>query len=72
MFDSDKAGQEAALECAEALPIGMAKIANLGSYKDASEALVDGNAKAIMDAIWQAREYRPDGIVSASDRKSVV
>lgn len=72
MFDNDKAGQEAALECAEALPIGMAKIANLGSYKDASEALVDGNAKAIMDAIWQAREYRPDGIVSASDLRETI
>jgi twinkle protein len=72
MFDGDAAGQEAALECAEALPIGMARIANLGPYKDASEALVAGETRAIIDAIFQAREYRPDGIISTSDLRDTI
>lgn len=72
MFDGDAAGQEAALECAEALPIGVARIANLGPYKDASEALVAGETRVIIDAIFQAREYRPDGIISTSDLRDTI
>ncbi len=38
MFDQDEAGQKAAIECAEALPIGKVKIAKL-QYKDVNDAL---------------------------------
>ena len=71
-FDNDGPGLEAAIACAEAMPIGLCKIASMAEYKDANEALVDGNAKAVIDAIWQAREYRPDGIVSAVDLRDVI
>ena len=70
-FDQDEAGQQAAKECAEALPIGKAKIAKL-SYKDANEALVANQPQAIINAIWQAKEYRPDGIVSSNDLRSTI
>lgn len=66
MFDQDEAGQKAALECAEALPVGKVKIAKL-AYKDANEALQKGAESEIIDAIWRAKDWRPDGIVSSSD-----
>ena len=72
MFDNDEPGREAAIECAEALPIGLAKIANLGEHKDANEALVKGDAKTVIQAIHQARDYRPDGIVAAADLREVI
>ena len=70
-FDQDEPGQLAAKECAEALPIGKAKIAKL-AYKDPNEALVANQPQAIINAIWQAKEYRPDGIVSSNDLRSII
>jgi len=72
MFDNDEPGREAAIECAEALPIGLCKIANLGEHKDANEALIQGDAKTVIQAIHQARDYRPDGIVAAADLRDVI
>ena len=71
MFDQDEAGQKAALECAESLPIGKVKIAKL-PHKDASECLQKGEGKAIIDAIWRAKEWRPDGIVSSADFRDII
>ena len=71
MFDDDEAGRKAAVECAEALPVGRVKIARIPQYKDANEALVDGQDKLIIDAIWSAREWRPDGIVHFKDLSKV-
>jgi len=72
MFDNDEPGREAAIECAEALPIGLCKIANLGEHKDANEALLAGDAHTVIQAIHQARDYRPDGIVAAADLREVI
>ena len=66
MFDQDEAGQKSALECAEALPVGKVKIAKL-AHKDANEALQQGAEAEIIDAIWRAKDWRPDGIVSSSE-----
>jgi len=71
MFDQDDAGQKAAIECAEVLPIGKVKIAVL-PHKDANECLVKGEAGAIINAIHQAADYRPDGIVQMSDMRETV
>ena len=71
-FDNDEPGRTAAIECAEALPIGLCKITYLSEYKDANEALVNGDAAAIIQAIFQAKEYRPDGIISALDLRDVI
>ena len=71
MFDQDSAGKKAAQEVAEALPVGKSKIASL-PYKDANDALVNGDAKAIITGIFQAKEYRPDGIVAATDFRDVI
>jgi twinkle protein len=62
-FDSDPAGRKAAEEVASIIPPGKAKIATLASYKDASEALQANDTDAIRKAIWDAKVYRPDGII---------
>ena len=71
MFDMDEAGQSAAREVAELLPLGKAKIARL-PCKDANECLAQGKTAEVVNAIFQAREYRPDGIVSAADLREEI
>lgn len=63
MFDMDDAGREAAIECAELLPPGKAFIANL-PLKDPNEMLQAGRRRELLDAMWGAKAYRPDGILS--------
>lgn len=66
MFDMDEPGQEAAKECAALLPVGRAKIATL-SMKDPNELLKAGKADEIVQAMWNAKEWRPDGLLSFDD-----
>ena len=69
-FDNDEAGRKATEEAASVLPPGKCKIASLqGDYKDASDALTANDSQAIREAIWNAKPYRPDGIV---DGKSLL
>ena len=70
-FDMDEVGQKAALAVAEALPVGKAKIAYLPA-KDANACLMEGKSKEFTDAIFQAKEFRPDGIKSAQDYRDVI
>lgn len=67
MFDMDEPGRAASVECAKLLPPGKAKIASLNNAKDPNELLTAGRNTEIIDAIWGASVYRPDGIVSAVD-----
>jgi twinkle protein len=62
-FDNDEAGRKAAEDAAGVLPPGKTKIARLEEYKDASDALQVNDTEAIRRAIWDAKPYRPDGIV---------
>ena len=66
MFDMDEAGQQAAKVCAQVLTPGKAKIASL-PLKDANEMLVQGKSKELISAMWEAKTFRPDGIVSGDD-----
>lgn len=63
MFDMDEPGQKAAAECAELFTPQKAKLAKL-PLKDANDLLKANRGKEIVDAIWAARPFRPDGIVS--------
>lgn len=63
-FDMDKAGREAATECALLLSPGKAKIAHL-PRKDANECLVRGEGEAVVSAMWGAKTYRPDGVIDS-------
>ena len=66
MFDMDEPGRKACEDCAQILPIGRAFIASLPS-KDPNECLQQGKAKEVIQAIWNAKPYRPDGIVAGAD-----
>ena len=71
MYDLDEVGQKAAVACAELLPPGKAFIAYLPA-KDANECLMQGKSADVIQAIFQAREYRPDGIRSAHDFRNII
>ena len=66
MFDMDDVGRKAAVEAAAVLTPGKAYIAEL-PLKDASDMVVAGRSKELVDAAWGARAYRPDGIVGVDD-----
>lgn len=66
MFDMDDPGRKACEDCAKILPLGKAYIANL-PLKDPNECLKAGRSSEIISAIWNAKPYRPDGIVSGQD-----
>lgn len=66
MFDMDKPGRKAVEECAPLFSPGKCKVAML-SMKDPNELLLAGRGQEIVTAIWQAKEYRPDGIIDGSE-----
>jgi twinkle protein len=63
-FDQDEPGKKAAKAVAELFQPGQAKIARL-PLKDANEMLVAGKTKELLNCLWDAKVYRPDGIVDA-------
>lgn len=68
MFDMDEPGRQAVKEVSGLLPPHKLKIATL-PLKDPNECLLAGKPDDIITAVWQAKEYRPDGIVNAKDLK---
>jgi twinkle protein len=70
-FDSDEHGQEAAKECSLLLSPGKALIASL-PLKDANEMVVTGRGKQLVDCIWKAKVFRPDGVVPGEELWDVV
>lgn len=66
MFDMDEPGRKAIEECCRVLPPGTAFVANL-PCKDPNDCLQKGKSKEVIQAIWNARLYRPDGIVSGEE-----
>lgn len=65
LFDQDEQGQKAALAVAKLLPPGKAHIATL-PLKDANDMIKAGREAELRKACWDAKPYRPDGIVNAS------
>lgn len=67
-FDMDEQGQNSARAAAAQLSPGKAFIAPLPlAFHDANDMLVAKKAEALMSAIWGAKEWRPDGIVTFAD-----
>ena len=62
LFDQDDAGKAGALECAKVLSPNKAKIATM-PLKDANEMLLAGKTKELIDCVWSAKAYQPDGII---------
>lgn len=71
MFDMDEPGKAAAAECAELFEPGKCKIAAL-PMKDPNELLQAGREQDIITAIWNAKEYRPDGLVNVIDLREEI
>lgn len=65
-FDNDEPGRKAATAVAELLTPGKAKIVHV-EEKDANEMLQAGKVKEIVNACWEAKTYRPDGIISGEE-----
>lgn len=64
-FDNDEAGRGAADKAKKLFSPGKCYITWAPEgYKDASDLLQAGKGKLIIDAIWGAKQYRPDGIVT--------
>lgn len=66
MFDNDEAGQAAIDEAALVLKPGKVKVARL-PLKDANDMLQAGRGGDVIRAIWNAEDYRPDGIKEVDD-----
>lgn len=66
MFDNDEAGIKASKEVSSLLKPNQAYIAQLQA-KDPSELMMTGRGSEIISAFWDAKEYRPDGIVRGTD-----
>lgn len=65
-FDNDEPGKKASIECAKLLSVNKGKIANL-PLKDANEMLLNKKSKQLIDCIFSAKPYRPDGIIAGKD-----
>jgi twinkle protein len=71
-FDDDDVGRKAARECALLLTPGKAKLARVSGFKDANEAYTEGQGAKVIDAVYGAKAYRPDGVVLGADLWDVV
>jgi twinkle protein len=64
-FDNDEQGREAVNAAKVLLPPGKCWITWAPEgFKDASDLLQAGKSAKIIDCIWGAKQYRPEGIVS--------
>lgn len=66
MLDNDEAGQAAVQDICSLLPPGRVKIATL-PLKDANEMLKAGRGNEVVEAFWNSKVYRPDGILTLKD-----
>lgn len=70
MFDSDEPGREAARAAAEVLG-PRARIAELPG-KDPNDMLASGQTKELIDAMWRALPFRPEGIKDLASLREAV
>jgi twinkle protein len=64
-FDDDEPGQNAIEECAKLLPPGKVRVMKYDGYKDANELFLK-DSKRLMQCIYDAEKWRPDGILSGT------
>lgn len=70
MFDMDEPGR-AASEAAARVIGSKSRIATL-PLKDANEMLVEGRVEELVNAMWRAEQYKPEGVVSLESLKAKV
>ena len=71
MFDTDEAGMKASVEVANILPVKKCYIAKVQG-KDANELLQQGKGQKIIDSIFEAKHYTPQGIIEGVDTKDLL
>ena len=64
--DTDEAGQKAQKELAKIIGYHKCKVA-AGKLKDASDLLTTSGYKAVMEAVWNASQYNPQGILTSKE-----
>lgn len=66
MFDNDEKGSEAAKMAAQIIgsKAFIADIPVVDDCKDASDLLVAGKAAVLIDTMWKAAQFRPEGLVT--------
>jgi twinkle protein len=65
-FDMDEQGRASAKAAAMCLSPGKAKIASYPLH-DANDMLVAGRGEELINCLWGAKEFRPDGLLKISD-----
>lgn len=65
-FDNDQAGKDAVEAVMPLLSPGKVKVIST-QYKDANEMLVAEGKSAVVNATYDAKEWRPDGILNGSE-----
>ena len=65
-FDTDVAGKEAVKSVVDLFSPNKVKVCDL-PLKDANDMLLAGNIASFTRAWWDAKSYRPDGIVASED-----
>lgn len=65
-FDNDQAGRDAVEAVMPLLSPGKVKVVNT-QYKDANEVLLAEGKSAVVNATYDAKEWRPDGILNGGD-----
>ena len=71
-FDSDEAGRKAIEECIPLFPAGKVKVISHSEYKDANEVLVNKGIAEVVNTFYNAKDYRPDGIVTVEELEELV
>tara|TARA_A200000113_G_scaffold226000_1_gene249326 strand:- start:14292 stop:15953 length:1662 start_codon:yes stop_codon:yes gene_type:complete len=70
MFDNDDAGNKAVEDCVGLFSPGKVSIVRL-PLKDANEMLTSGRGDELKNSIWKAEKYKPQGIFSSRDVRSM-
>lgn len=70
-FDMDDPGRKAVEDCISLFKPGKAFTVHL-PRKDANEMLQEGQVGELVNALWSAKPYRPDGLVTVADVKQSV
>lgn len=66
-FDQDDAGRAAANACAPLITPGKCKIVHGLPEKDPNDCIIKGKHKELNQALWEAKTFRPDGVVAGSE-----
>ena len=70
MFDNDEAGNNAVEDCVGLFSPGKVSIVRL-PLNDANEMLTEGRGDELRNSIWNAEKYKPQGIFSSRDVRSM-